>query len=339
MGDFLPWHWGKGNYLKNRLPLFRHAGGITLVCLLISLSLSLSMISLGQKPPSGGKEDYKLVVDINLVELQTLVTTPNGALVPNLKKEDFQVFDNGKEQEIALFARELDQPLNLCLLFDASGSVLIELKTEQETATEFLKKIIRPIDRVSIFQVTDEVDELVHSSNRTDQFGSVLRSIKPGGATSLYDAIFLAAENLSAAKGRKVIVLITDGDDTTSTTRMEECIWAAQNIGAVTYPLVIQPIKNSAGENLAGQHSMIYIAEKTGGKFFLVRSMEQLRSTFDDLSAELRTLYVLGYYPNPSAQDGAFHKVEVRTSNSQFQVRHREGYSTTPLSRIKKTTH
>ncbi len=296
------------------------------------------LVCWGQKAPSGGKDDYKLVVDINLVELQTVVMTPNGALVPNLKKEDFQVFDNGKEQEIAFFSRELDQPLNLCLLFDASGSVLIELKTEQDAAAEFLRKIIRPIDRVSIFQVTDEVYELIHSSNHIEQFGPVLRSIKPEGGTSLYDALFLAAETLAAPEVRKVIVLITDGDDTTSSTRLEEAIRAVQNVGAVVYPLVIQPIKNPAGENLAGQHTMIYLAEKTGGKSFLVRSMEQLRMTFEDLSAELRTLYVVGYYPNPPANDNSYHRVEIKTTNPLFRTRHREGYSNVPLSKIKKKT-
>jgi Ca-activated chloride channel family protein len=291
----------------------------------------------GQKTAARGQEDYKLVVDINLVEIQAVVTTPNGALVPNLKKEDFQIFENGREQEIAFFGRELNQPLNLCLLFDASGSVLIELKTEQEAALEFLKKVIRAVDRVSIYQVSDEVDELVHASNRSDLFASALRSIKTGGATSLYDAVFLAAESLSSLKGPKVILIITDGDDTTSEISLENCIKAAQNAGTVVYPLVIQPIKNPAGENLAGQHAMIYLAEKTGGKYFAVPSMAHLQSSFDDLSAELRTLYVLGYYPNPAAHDQIFHQIEIKAGNPLFNVRHRDGYSLAPVSRHQKT--
>ncbi len=299
--------------------------------------MTLPEILSGQRAATGGREDYKLVVDINLVEVQAVVTTPNGALVPNLKKEDFQIFENGKEQEIAIFGRELNQPLNLCLLFDASGSVLIELKTEQEAALEFLKKVIRPVDRVSIYSVSDEVDELIHSSSRTDLFASALRSIKTGGATSLYDAVFLAAESLSPLKGPKVIVIITDGDDTTSEINLESCIRAAQNAGTVVYPLVIQPIKNSVGENLAGQHAMIYLAEKTGGKYFAVPSMASLQSSFDDLSAELRTLYVLGYYPNPAAHDQVFHQIEIKVSNSLYKVRHRDGYSMVPVSRRQKT--
>jgi Ca-activated chloride channel family protein len=290
----------------------------------------------GQKAATQGQGDYKLVVDINLVEIQAIVTTPNGALVPNLKKEDFQIFENGKEQDIAIFGRELNQPLNLCLLFDASGSVLIELKTEQDAALEFLKKVIRPVDRVSIYQVSDEVDELVHSSNRNELFGAALRSIKTGGATSLYDAVFLAAESLSPLKGPKVIVIITDGDDTTSEINLESCIRAAQNAGTVVYPLVIQPIKSPAGENLAGQHAMIYLAEKTGGKYFAVPSMARLQSSFDDLSADLRTLYVLGYYPNPAAHDQVFHQIEIKVSNPLYKVRHRDGYSMVPVLRQRK---
>jgi VWFA-related protein len=134
-----------------------------------------------QKPAQRSGEDYKLVVDINLVEIQAIVTTPNGAPVPNLKKEDFQIDDNGKEQEIAVFGRELNQPLSLCLLFDASASIFIELKTEQEAALEFLNKVIRPVDRVSIYQVSDDVHELVHASSRIELFAPALRSIKAGG--------------------------------------------------------------------------------------------------------------------------------------------------------------
>jgi Ca-activated chloride channel family protein len=153
-----------------------------------------------------------------------------------------------------------------------------------------------------------------------------MRSIKPSGGTSLYEAIDLAAQNLSPMKGRKVILLITDGDDTTSKISLKDCLKTTQNSGAVIYTLVVQPIKSEAGENLAGKHAMIYLSEKTGGRYYLVTSAESVQSSFAAISDELRTQYLLGYYPKPSKPDDGFHKIEIRVSNPLFLVRAREGY-------------
>jgi Ca-activated chloride channel family protein len=187
--------------------------------------------------------------------------------------------------------------------------------------------VIRPVDRVSIYQVYDEVNELVHFTSRLEQLSAALRSIKPAGGTSLYDSICLASESLESMQGRKVIVIISDGDDTTSHTPLKECIKNSQNAGAAAYPLVVQPIKSEAGDNVGGRHAMIFLAEKTGGKHYLVSTVAALRKSFGDLSDELRTQYYLGYYPKPSPkQADRFRKIEVKVNNPLFQVRTREGY-------------
>jgi Ca-activated chloride channel family protein len=272
------------------------------------------------------KHDFKLIVDVNLVGVLATVTTTEGTVVANLKQEDFQLYENGNLQEVALFGKESDQPLRLCLLFDSSISIITELKTQQEAAIEFLQSILRPVDRASIFQVSEDVNELVTSSSRLEKICSAIRSIKPRGGTSLYDAVFLAAESLSSPRGRKVIVIISDGTDTTSQVQLRDCLKLAQNSEAVVYALVVQPIKSEPGRNLAGEHAMIFLTEKTGGKFFKASSPESLHSSFLNISDELRTQYYLGYYPKQKGEKGEFRKIEIRVSNPTYRIRAREGY-------------
>ncbi len=271
--------------------------------------------------------DFSLVVDVSLVSVLATVTTPDGNWVAGLKQEDFQIYEDGKLQEIKIFGKESELPLQLCLLFDSSSSIATELRTQQEAAIQFLASIIRPVDRVSILRVSEDVDEVVRGTSRIDQLSSAIRSIRPGGGTSLYDAIYLAAEILGKAKGRKVIVAITDGTDTTSDLKINDCLKQAQIAEAAIYGLVVQPIKSEPGRNLGGEHAMHYLAEKTGGRFFRVLSPELVRTSFDQISEELRTQYYLGYYPQRAASEPSeFRQIRVRVKDPSQIVRTREGY-------------
>jgi Ca-activated chloride channel family protein len=213
------------------------------------------------------------------------------------------------------------------LLFDSSASIATELKTQQEAAIDFLHSVIRPIDRVSIFQVSEDVQQLQKFSGRLPALERAIRSIKPGGGTSLYDAIFLAAESLSSQEGRKVIVVISDGTDTTSGVSLNQCLRKAQDSEAVAYALVVQPIKSEPGRNLAGEHAMIFLTERTGGRFFKIASAESLSSSYVSIGDELRTQYYLAYYPKRTPASKEFHRIEVRVANPTHRVRAREGYS------------
>ncbi len=301
---------------------------ILLIGLVVTLCLFGPARSMAQSLSSQKKDDYKLMVDVSLVGVLVTVTTEEGALVATLRQEDFQIFENDTPQNIALFRKEADQPLWLCLLFDSSSSILTELRTQQEAAVDFLRSILRPVDQVSIFQVSEDVRELVRFSNRLDRLTGAIKSIKPQGGTSLYDAIFLASESLSRARGRKVIVVVSDGTDTTSQLQLRDCLKMAQTSEAVLYALVVQPIKSEPGRNLGGEHAMIYLAEKTGGKFFKISSPESLVSSYAGISEELRTQYYLGYYPTQKGERGEFHQIRIQVSNPLYQVRAREGYYT-----------
>jgi Ca-activated chloride channel family protein len=280
----------------------------------------------GQGKPNKD-DDYKLVVSVNLVGVLVTVTTAEGALVAGLKQEDFQIYEEGQLQEIVFFAKEADQPLRLCLLFDSSASIAPELKTQQDAGIEFLQSIFRPrIDRVSILEFSEEVEQLQKFGTRLERLNRAIRSIKPGGGTSLYDAVFLASDTLSRQPGRRVIVVVSDGEDTTSHVSLDECLRTAQNSEAVLYALVVQPIKGEVGRNLAGEHTMIFLANKTGGRFFKVSSADSLRTSYLSISDELRTQYYLGYYPKRKLKSGEFRKIEIHVSDPNYTVRAREGY-------------
>jgi Ca-activated chloride channel family protein len=296
------------------------------VLLFLTWGLIPSSSVLAQERKGSSPSDYRLKVDVNLISVLATVTTAEGAWVPNLKQEDFQIFENGKPQTIAIFGKELDQPLRLSLLFDSSVSIATEVKVEREAAIEFLHSILRPVDRVSVFQVSEDVEELVKGEYRIERIGAAIRSIKPRGGTSLYDAIYLAADSLSNARGHKVILVISDGTDTTSQVRINDCLKACQNSEALVYSLVVQPIKSEPGRNLGGEHAMIFLSEKTGGRFFKIYDAQSCQTTFTTISDELRTQYYMAYYPKPQFDDEEFRKIEVKVNNPTYKIRAREGY-------------
>ena len=291
--------------------------------LVASLLMVPGMGGLAQTDSSN--KEYRLVVDVNLVSILVTVTRADGSWVADLTENDFQIFEDGERQKISFFGRQSDQPLQLCLLFDSSISIAPELRTQQDAAIEFVKATLGPMDRVSVLRISDDVDEIVHRTNQIDRVIDSIRSIKPGGGTSLYDAVYLSAGILKEGKGRRVILVISDGTDTTSHTQFQECLKKAQNSESVVYSLIVQPIKSEPGRNLGGERALIYLSERTGGRYFRVSLHENLKDSFETISRELRTQYILGYYPQTSSR-GNYRKIEVRVTNPTHQVRARDGY-------------
>lgn len=274
-------------------------------------------------------DDYKLVVDVDLVTVLASVTTAEGALAAGLSRNDFHLFENGNPQEIALFARESDRALRLQLLFDSSLSITTALGSQQEAAIDFLRVVVKPRDRVSVLQVSENVVELVRDTSRPKAMAKALRSIRPRGGTSLYDAVYLASQALSLSRGRRVILIISDGTDTTSKVSMEQCLRQVLASEAVVYVLLVQPIKSEAGRNLAGERSMIYLTRKTGGRTYLVASPDALRESFTRIGEELRTQYLLGYYPSHDREPEEFRRIRIKVDLAGAQVRARSGYYAT----------
>jgi Ca-activated chloride channel homolog len=274
--------------------------------------------------------------NVKLVNVFTTVVDEHGAPVPGLKKEDFEILEDGKEQRLAIFDRESELPLSIVLSIDASGSTRKDLPLEVESARKFAHSIVRPVDAISLYQFSEDVDELVPFTADLKRIDRGAKRVRPGGGTALYDAIYLGSESLLAREGRKVLLLISDGGDTVSSVKYDEARRAAQQAEAILYSIIVVPIEASAGRNLGGEHALIQLSRDTGGKHYYA-STENLDDVFRQISDELRTQYLLGYYPAQRVGAADFRRIEVKLKPaaqvgaldpSKVSLRHRTGYYT-----------
>ncbi len=275
---------------------------------------------------AAGAQEISIKVDVRLVNILATVKDEHGALVPNLVKEDFVVLEEGRPQEIRIFDREAGMPVAIAMLLDASLSTAKDLKLEQESGARFLHSLMRPQDRAALFAFTHDVYQLTEFTSDVARLEKAIRIIRPAGGTSLYDAIFVAAGQLKPRQGRKVMVLVTDGGDTTSTLDYHQALHAAQQADAVIYSVIIVPIPSEAGRNIGGEHALITLSEGTGGRAFQPRAAADLDPVFREIEAELRTQYVLGFYPRTIPGADSYRRLEVRTANRSFTVQARKGY-------------
>jgi len=267
-------------------------------------------------------------VDVRLVNIFVNVTDKNGSIVGGLTKDDFAVFEDNRPQQIALFERQSEVPLNLTLAIDTSGSVRKDLDEEANAARHFAHDILRPQDQMSVLQFATDVTELTPFTNNLSQIDHAVGGLRSDYATALYDAICLGSEGMGKRKGRKVLVLVSDGDDTAKSSTYAQALEAALRNEVMIYSLIDVPIEASAGRDTGGEHALITISEQTGGKHFYV-SEGGLDKAFAKVSDDLRTQYLIGYYPQHQAPGTDFHRVVVtvpRAAADEFNVRNKAGY-------------
>ena len=272
-------------------------------------------------------------VNVRLVNVFTTVTNSHGAPVANLTKDDFRILEDGKPQNISVFDKESELPLSIVLEVDTSPSTERDFKLEVVSAKKFARSIIRPVDRLTLFQVTENVDQLVGFTSDLKRIEHGIDALRVGPGTSIYDAIYLGSDTLIDRQGRKVLVLITDGGDTTSHTDYANALRRAQQAEALVYSIIVVPVEADAGRNLAGEHALIQISKDTGGKYYYASGIGELDSAFRQIGEELRTQYLLAYYPNRQISDSTFRRIQVEVAKKDgegkpYQVRHRAGYYT-----------
>jgi Ca-activated chloride channel homolog len=288
-------------------------------------SLLAAPLALAQDP-----ESPTIRVDVRLIRVFANVKDTNGQLVGGLVKQDFRVFDNGVEQEVAVFERTTSQALRIALLLDISASVAKDLKYETEAALRFARMVIgegNPDDSIALITFNHAVDLAAGFTRRIVRLEHAIRDIRTGAGTSLYDAVYLAGEELEGRDGRKVIIPVSDGGDTASFKKFNDAMVAAQRAQAAVYPILVTPIVTDAGRNVGGENAMQLMAERTGGRVLLPSSFEQLSKSFDEILRDLRTQYLLGYYPrNVSSKGNPFHKLEVSVKRAGLKVYARTGY-------------
>jgi Ca-activated chloride channel homolog len=278
------------------------------------------------------ESDNTFKVEVKLVNVFVTVTDEHGGPIAGLKKDNFEVREDGKEQKIAVFDKQSALPLSIVLAIDTSLSTRKDLPLELASARRFSHTILRPIDGLSLYQFSEIVSELTQFTSDLRQVDRAIDRIRSGSATALYDALFLGAQALEPRQGRKVMVVITDGGDTVSKVDYKEAVRSAQQAEAILYSIIIVPIESSAGRDTGGEHALMQLSEDTGGKYFYASSMPQLDAAFRQISDELRTQYLLAYYPSQRLSDSDFRRIQVKlngvTDSSDFRVRHRTGYYT-----------
>lgn len=298
----------------------------------------VALLLLCAAAPLAAQDDAPTIrVDVKLVNVFSTVVDAVGAPVAGLRKEDFQIFEDGAPQSIAVFGRESALPLSIVLSIDTSLSTRKDIKLELQSARRFVRSILRPQDALSLYQFSQDVDELAHFTSDLRRIDRAIGRVRVGSSTSLYDAVYLGAHSLLDRDGRKVIVVITDGGDTTSRVSYPEAVRAAQQAEATVYSIIVVPIAASAGRNTGGEHALIQLSQDTGGKHYYADTPESLDAVFSRISDELRTQYLLAYYPTKRLSSSEFRRIEVKLKDEAplpdgtqkpARVRHRSGYYT-----------
>jgi len=282
-----------------------------------------------QKPVSEDS-DTRIKVDVTRVNVLFTVTDKKGRFITDLGKDDFLVTENKKPQVIQEFTAETDLPLRIAILIDTSGSTQIDLRYEIDSVLKFIPTLLNagnPEDTFALFSFNWRTNMEVDFSRNQHRAERALHALRGEGGTSLYDAIYLASDSLAEREGRHVMVVVTDGGDTTSYKRYADALKAAQRADVVMYPIVVVPIANDAGRNTGGEHALATLAESTGGRIFNPEGFEQLDQAFAEILQELRTQYLIGYYPkNVREEPNLFHPVRVQLSDPSFNVSVRSGY-------------
>lgn len=292
----------------------------------VGLLVLIHFAAIAQNP------EESIHVKVNLVNVFVTVTDAHGAPVGGLDKKNFELREDGKPQTIAVFDKESELPLSIVLAVDTSLSTRKDLPLELSSARRFVQAIIRPVDGISLFQFSEVVEQLTPFISNLKELDHAIARVRPGAATAMYDALYLGSQALERRHGRKVIVIITDGGDTVSQTNYKEALREAQEAEAMVYSIIVVPVEASAGRDTGGEHALIQISEDTGGHYFYATSVPQLDAAFRKISDELRTQYLLAYYPSERYSDSDFRRITVNLmglpAESGYHARYRAGYYT-----------
>jgi VWFA-related protein len=313
---------------------------ITLVSALVVSALAALLLA--------QDDSATLKVEVNLVNILFTVRDKKGGLVGSLNKEDFKVFEDGKEQGVKYFNRETDLPLTIGLLIDVSASQMNLIDIEKNAAYQFFGSVLRKQDLAFLISFGEDSELLqdytnsakllragledLHVSSGVGGFGpGPVPTISQPRGTVLYDAVYVAsADQLKGQVGRKVLVLITDGEDEGSKYKISQAIEAAQKADAIIYGFyyVDRRFYMSRGMVFGGSSdsALRQMSEDTGGHVFHIDNRLTLQDAFTQLQEEMRSQYAIGYTPTNPAKDGTFRKLEIKTGNKDWKVQARKGY-------------
>ena len=302
-----------------------------------------------QKSDDSQQPTETLKVNVNVVQLFFNVKDKHGALIPNMTKDDFEIAEDGKPQTIKYFAAESNLPLTIGMMIDSSGSQRNVIDMEKEVGGAFLRQILTDKDEAFVISFDISVDLLQDFTRDNHRLQAALNKAKvnvdysSGGVpgmgggpvpqrgnspgTLLYDAVYLSAHDMLAKEvGRKAMILLTDGQDEGSRLKIQEAIEAAQKADAIVYVLLCADRGFYGGFGYSGESEMHKLTEQTGGRVINVgNKFDKLRDAFDQIAAELRSQYNIGYTPTNTKQDGTYRKLEIKNKQN-YKIQSRAGY-------------
>lgn len=286
-----------------------------------------------QPAPAGASVERdpqtRITLDVTRVNMLFTVTDKRGRFITNLGKEDFEVIENKKPQNIVEFAAETELPLRLAILIDTSNSIRERFRFEQEAAIEFINSVVRPRQDKALIVSFDTSAELVADLiDDTEKLAKSIRDLRPGGGTALYDAIFFACrdklqQDQPRHKFRRAIIVMSDGEDNQSRYSRDQALEMAQKADVVIYAIST----NISRMETDGDKVLKYYTSETGGQAFFPFKVEDLEQSFQNIANELRHQYNVFYRPEPLKTDGLYHPVTLRVKNRRdLVVRARKGY-------------
>ena len=281
-----------------------------------------------QDQPALEQSRNVISVNVDSVDVLFTVTDRKGKSVRNLKPDQFRVYEDRRLQRITNFSAEGDLPLTIALLVDTSGSVKEQLGFEQDAAIKFFRaSLVKGKDRAVVMTFDTTTNLLQDYTDDLDLLARGVRRMKAGGGTALFDAVQLVStRKLMGQDGRRILLMITDGDDTSSRLTLNQAVDAAQRSDVIIYAISTNSPDLGGAKNRQGDDALKKLAEATGGKVLFPKSSDDLSSSFREISTELRFQYALGYTPTNVARDGTFRRILVEPVDKRYIVRARTGY-------------
>jgi Ca-activated chloride channel family protein len=295
--------------------------------------LGLAVFALGaQEPkpsPTESPDENRITLEVNRVNLLFTVSDKKGRFVTDLDRQDFEISENKKAQNILEFTAETNLPLRLAILVDTSNSIRDRFRFQQEAATRFIDSVLRKGQDKAIVVSFDTAAELVADmTDDTEVLDKAVQGMRPGGGTSLYDAIFFACrdklmQDQPLYKFRRAMVILSDGEDNQSRYTRDQALEMALKADVNVYTIST----NITRVESDGDKVLRYFAEETGGQSFFPFKASDLDQDFENIANELRHQYNIFYRPDPLKVDGLYHPVEIRVKgHKELLVRARKGY-------------
>ncbi len=299
--------------------------------------------------PSAQEQAPPIVTEVRLVDVIFTVLNRRQKFVTDLGRENFKVFEDGAPQDIRFFSRQTDLPLRVGMLLDTSNSIRDRLKFEQEAAADFFYSTLRRNKDLAFLMIFDNEPSVIEEyTSDLDKLRDTINRQRAGGGTALYDGVYFACNDRLARppmptgptpEVRRVLVVISDGDDTHSTRAKSEAIEACQRAGVVVYAIststqwvtateAADPTKrvNRKIHKEPGDKTLDELTEETGGRAFFPYRLDDLAQSFQDIGDELRSQYSLAYVPQNRSTEGVFRKIKIEVDRKGLMVRARKGY-------------